>query len=239
MRDSRIVTCPTGRLAKSEFAATRLLDVGPATIHLVCKGVPVCTELGTDPTQWSATSPLWPKGWFPKATQSFREAYRVGEAGDLERALAHLADTRGPELRDWYDVHAQNSGNFRVAHFGREPKPKSGLELDALRDPKRFEGELFERDGFRCRYCGTDVFSTAMLKRFERMVGLHNFRATGTNATRHGVAMAFRAVLDHVEPYNRGGRTDPSNLVTSCWPCNYGKAEYTLPELGLRDPRAV
>jgi len=46
------------------------------------------------------------------------------------------------------------------------------------------------------------------------------------------------ATLDaDVDPHSRGGRTDPSNLVTACWACNYGKSSYTLTELGMEDPR--
>ncbi len=30
--------------------------------------------------------------------------------------------------------------------------------------------------------------------------------------------------------------TNPSNLVTSCGPCNYGKAHYTIEQMGLDDP---
>lgn len=205
----------------------------------MCKKKTFCAELGADPAAWSPTSPLWPKTWFPEATTAFNTAYRAADAGDLEAAVRLLEDTRGPELREWFDVHAQNTGRFRAAHFGRQSTPEPVPDLDPLRKPDRFEAELFERDGCRCRYCGTEVFPTRMLKRFEHMVGSEHFKATGTNATRHGVRMAFSAALDHVVPWSRGGRTDPSNLVTACWPCNYGKAEYTLAELGLKDPRAL
>ena len=205
----------------------------------MCKGVSVCTELGADPALWSHTSPLWPKPWFPEATEAFSAAYASAEAGDMGTALRYLEQARGPELREWFDIHAQNTGRFRVAHYGRKPQPDPLPELDPLRSVKSFERELFDRDGCQCRYCGTQVFPEALLKRFERMVGPEHFKATGTNATRHGVRMAFSAALDHVDPWSRGGRTDPSNLVTACWPCNYGKAEYTLGELGLEDPRTT
>jgi hypothetical protein len=33
-----------------------------------------------------------------------------------------------------------------------------------------------------------------------------------------------------------GGRTDESNLVTSCWSCNYGKANYTVEQIGISNP---
>jgi 5-methylcytosine-specific restriction endonuclease McrA len=203
----------------------------------VCKGVAVCSELGADPALWSPSSPLWPKAWFGEATKAFEVAYQAAEAGELREAVEALERTRGAELREWFDVHAQNTGKFRVAHFGRQPVLADAVDLDPLRRVDRFQKDVFDRDGYSCRYCGTSVFSKPTFQRFEKLVGSDIFRASGDNKTRHGARMAFGATLDHVEPWNRGGRTDPSNLVTACWPCNYGKAEYTLAELGLNDPR--
>jgi hypothetical protein len=67
----------------------------------MCRRSKICTELGEDASRWSTMSPLWPKDWFPQATQSFGAAYRAAEEGDLEQALDWLAETRGPELLDW------------------------------------------------------------------------------------------------------------------------------------------
>jgi hypothetical protein len=76
-----------------------------------------------------------------------------------------------------------------------------------------------------------------VLNAYSEAVGDETFRATGTNAERHGVVLAFRANVDHVIPWNLGGRTNVENLVTACWACNYGKAGYTLEQMGLEDPR--
>jgi 5-methylcytosine-specific restriction endonuclease McrA len=46
----------------------------------------------------------------------------------------------------------------------------------------------------------------------------------------------FVATLDHVIPWSLGGRTDESNLVSSCWSCNYGKANFTVEQIGIRNP---
>ncbi|WP_371179699.1 HNH endonuclease [Ahrensia sp. 13_GOM-1096m] len=43
--------------------------------------------------------------------------------------------------------------------------------------------------------------------------------------------------FDHVVPHSRGRSNHQENIVVSCAPCNYGKAEYSLDELGLKDPR--
>jgi hypothetical protein len=98
--------------------------------------VHVCTELGTDPALWSPSSPLWPKAWFGEATKAFEVAYQAAEAGDLKKALGALEHTREAELREWFDVHAQNTGKFRVAHFGRQPVLKNSVDLDPLRRPR-------------------------------------------------------------------------------------------------------
>ena len=61
---------------------------------------------------------------------------------------------------------------------------------------KRFV--IFERDGFKCRYCG---------------------RAAET-----GVVLE----IDHVKPRSFGGSDDMENLVTACHECNMGKADRLL-----------
>jgi 5-methylcytosine-specific restriction endonuclease McrA len=40
-----------------------------------------------------------------------------------------------------------------------------------------------------------------------------------------GKAPEVRVHVDHVKPRSQGGTNDPSNLVTSCKPCNEGKSD--------------
>ncbi len=204
----------------------------------MCRQSQTCTELGTDPTQWSPSSPLWPKAWFPDAMDQFALAYTAAVAGDLDTARHHLGQTRDRELNTWFDVHAQNTGRFRQMHYGPEPLPVAKPELDPVRRVAPYELEVFTRDHYACRYCGVRILPKPVLKRMEAIVGKDTFDvSTRSNSKRHGIKMAFGGILDHVEPHSRGGRTNPDNLVTSCWPCNYGKSSHTLAELGLQDPR--
>jgi hypothetical protein len=62
---------------------------------------------------------------------------------------------------------------------------------------KRLRFEIFKRDNFRCKYCGSSP----------TVRPLH---------------------VDHVVPVVEGGTDDPENLVTSCEPCNLGKAAVPL-----------
>jgi 5-methylcytosine-specific restriction endonuclease McrA len=56
------------------------------------------------------------------------------------------------------------------------------------------------------------------------------------NLDTHGIVHIYNPVADHVVPWNLGGRTAPSNLVTSCGACNYGKDRYTIEQLGIQSP---
>lgn len=59
----------------------------------------------------------------------------------------------------------------------------------------------------------------------------------GGDQLKHAAFYALNGVLDHVEPYARGGSSSTENIVTACWPCNFGKEDHTIEELGLLDPR--
>lgn len=63
---------------------------------------------------------------------------------------------------------------------------------------KSLRFRILVRDRFRCVYCGASA--------------------------KDGKT---KLEVDHVKPRARGGKTDPSNLVTSCEPCNAGKSDTT------------
>lgn len=58
--------------------------------------------------------------------------------------------------------------------------------------------DVFNRDGFRCRYCGASQEDGAVLH------------------------------VDHVTAVARGGGNDIQNLATACAPCNFGKSAKVL-----------
>lgn len=61
---------------------------------------------------------------------------------------------------------------------------------------------VFQRDGFRCRYCGVSIESGTILH------------------------------ADHVVPESKGGPTTLENLVTACIDCNLGKSDRLLVDAG-------
>lgn len=204
----------------------------------MCRGKQICTELGDQPNTWSKEAPLAPPAWFSEQLTAFSNAVRSAAAGEVTSARDQLRIIRSDDLRTWYVEHGKQAGFCRYPHLGRL-QPEIAMSLpDPKRHPDRLMNEfVFKRDGYRCRYCTLRIIPKEVLEAFSKVVGVDAFCTTGTDLQRYGAALAFRAIADHVVPWSFGGRTDPDNLVTACWPCNFGKDRFTLGQIGLEDPR--
>jgi 5-methylcytosine-specific restriction endonuclease McrA len=203
----------------------------------MCRNADWCSELDPNPKKWSKNCPLPPPRYFNQSLNVFIKAYKAAEAGNKNLAIKLLADTRGEELRNWYIEHGQMSGWHYRAKARKKPKPKryTGV-LEKNKSFAKYEAQVYQRDGYRCGYCGIRVIDTKALLKMEKIVGKKYFKVKGKNNERHGVALALRATIDHIKPLSRGGCTRMDNLVTSCWSCNYGKLNATLEQLGLDNP---
>ena len=203
----------------------------------MCRGKNECSELGTDPNNWDSQCLLPLPDWatdqvliFSRAVDKFIEGYR-------DEALDLISTIRSLELINWSIEHGQMSGRHRKITLG---KPKPAVVPEALRDPvrspRKYQETVFERDGYKCRYCGTKLISQKMMKAFISKLNSEQFAKGSTNLTTHGIIHITWPVADHVIPWNIGGRTNLYNLVSSCGPCNYGKDGYTCEELGIENP---
>jgi len=197
----------------------------------------VCSLLGDDSSTWSRHSPLPPPAWFSASLDYFAQSYQLLAQGQTKAALEALAKTRESEIRDFFVQHGQQSAYFRFQGVPKSIATKRVVGTKAPRMNSKIELEILSRDKHCCRYCGIGVIRKEVFKAYSPRIGEINFPMGKSNATRHGVILGFRAVADHVVPYSEGGATDASNLVTSCWSCNYGKSNCTVAELGLDDPR--
>ncbi len=104
------------------------------------------------------------------------------------------------------------------------------------RDPSRaVETAIYIRDGWRCRFCGCRVVRPDARK---RMMALLPGAITWRNAYGdHPALFVLNGCADHVVPHSLGGASTLENLVTTCAPCNYGRGDMLLEEVGLLDPR--
>jgi hypothetical protein len=194
-----------------------------------------CSELGEDSSLWSASAPLEKPDWIKDSFQILVDAITQASAGKVEIAQTILKNSRDLEMRTWYDVHAQNIAKWRFDAF-KVQTPEPILPLDPVKTFSKFESRLFARDNYKCRYCSDPVISKKMFKEANSVIGSSFLPLGRTNLTRSGFYLMFVATLDHVTPWSLGGKTDESNLVTSCWSCNYGKANFTVEQIGLWNP---
>lgn len=208
----------------------------------MCRNSASCSLLGEDPCAWSKTALLPPPPWLDEQLLIFQTAVQKAATGNRTEAIAILRTMRNDDMRTWFVEHGQVSGRIRADKLGH-PTPK-GFEgkLDPRRLPEKYAAEVYKRDSYRCRYCGIRLVTKQVLQAFENAVGKSafiyrkNLAGRKSNAERHGVTSAFNIVADHVVPHSWGGRTEPSNLVSACPSCNYGKKKYTISQIGLDDP---
>jgi len=199
------------------------------------KGNSFCSELGADASLWSKACPLPKPEWIKTAVVTFKKAIDFALDGEVEAARLILKESRDLDMRAWFDVHAQNIGAWRAKEFKVE-SPKAIVPLDTLKTFGKFEKSLFARDNFRCVYCSSEIFPKKVFKRVQAIVGESYLPLGGTNATRSGFYLLSVGTLDHVLPWSLGGRTDEKNLVTCCWSCNYGKANFSVEKIGIQNP---
>ena len=198
----------------------------------------MCTELGPDASLWPTRSPLPTPEAVLTAGTAVKHALEHVDAGDVERARDLLNACDQASIQSWFIVHAQNAHRFRREHF--HPGPITAIPPEQRDRPypsKSLEREIYDRDLGRCLYCGVEVILVDDQKRLWALVGDDLFAMGRTNLTRSGAMIATRATADHVVPRSQGGKTTPDNLVTACWPCQFGKAEFSPSQLGLKDPR--
>jgi 5-methylcytosine-specific restriction endonuclease McrA len=171
------------------------------------------------------------------AADLLSQAVRAHFDGDsiLAEHLFQKADI--PAIRDWTESIWGPMGVYSqlVKTLGN-PKTLPKNERDSVRMPtKSLEIELLKRDGFNCRFCGIPLI------RKETRVFFHKkypnaVRWGKTNTEQHAAFQAMWMQFDHLIPHARGGKTSKDNLLITCAPCNYGRMNFLVDEIGLFKP---
>lgn len=204
----------------------------------MCRGQDYCTELDKDTSNWNKQSLLDNPKWFNSQIDIFIEAVKLFVIyNDKQGCLNLLSTLRNDEMQDWFIEHGQMSGRHRKNTLNIQKPPIIDESLrDAIRSPKKYQKAVFKRDGYRCRYCGIRLLSQKFVKEFSKKLNSNLFQRGKTNKSTNGLILNFWPVADHVFPWNMGGQTNESNLVSSCSSCNYGKDGYTCEQLGIENP---
>ena len=122
----------------------------------------------------------------------------------------------------------------------RVPNSPPTLAKEMRPQPRKPSAEtelrVKRRDGFFCRFCGIPVIENAIRTRI-RAAYPEALRWGNENSEQHAAFQCMWLQYDHVLPHSRGGESSFDNVVVTCAPCNFGRMEKTLEEVGLIDPR--
>jgi 5-methylcytosine-specific restriction endonuclease McrA len=164
-------------------------------------------------------------------------AHLAGDRVETER-LIRVADD--PRIAQWTESLWGRGGPWM--QLPRPvPDPPPYLKRNARPLPRMptaaQRAQLLARDGHHCRFCGIPLIRAEVRRRF--MDAYPDAARWGRrNVEQHAAFQAMWVQYDHILPNARGGATDLSNLVITCAPCNFGRTDLTLEEVGLLDPRS-
>jgi len=149
------------------------------------------------------------------------------------RRIIQSIDSNG--LKRFFIDVAQHAGSWRFEHNPKQMEHQPVGATKRSTPPRKQLLKLFSRDNYRCRYCGTPIVGDR--KQFialaERLT-MPELVVTGSNEARHGLYLTFRGSHDHLVPLAEGGTNDMDNLLTACWPCQFGKFRFSLDDLRIQ-----
>ena len=158
-------------------------------------------------------------------------------AGKRELAAHLIREADMDEVREWTEsLWGASSPYIRVRGVADGSRTLPKAERVPLRMPNAAEkSALHARDGFHCRFCGIPVI------RKEVRVKLRGLYPDAlpwgrTNSGQHAAFQALWLQYDHLLPHAKGGANDIGNVIITCAPCNYGRSDYTIEEVGLQNP---
>ena len=143
-----------------------------------------------------------------------------------------------PAIREWTEsLWGVNSPYVRFRVVENAPPHLPNEQKVKVRMPTTAEKRaLHERDGYHCRFCGIPVIRATIRERIKK--AYPNALSWGRkNTEQHPAFQAMWLQYDHVLPHARGGNNDLENILITCAPCNYGRWNRILEEVGLIDPR--
>jgi 5-methylcytosine-specific restriction endonuclease McrA len=173
-----------------------------------------------------------------EAARYLDEAVSAHLAGksDLAEELIRRADM--PEIREWSEsLWGKNKTHRNIRMIQNAPASIAREQRTGGRmPPTAVKRALLKRDGYHCRFCGIPVIRETIRRRIKAVYP--NALSWGrTNLTQHAAFQAMWVQYDHILPHARGGDNSLDNMVITCAPCNFGRMNYCLEEVGLIDPR--
>lgn len=177
-------------------------------------------------------------GLYDRAEELFWETQEVNLPVGERTLWNWLNPAWGPKQKD-LELNVRNWRPKGDTH--RVPKELRDGPSSRGKIPESVKAAVFKRDGHRCRYCGIPVISAEIRKLLREVEdGIYAKAIPWINNDEPNEHAAFQCMwlqYDHVMPWSHGGRSNEANVVISCALCNFGKADFTLAQLEVADPR--
>lgn len=150
--------------------------------------------------------------------------------------LIRLADM--PAIKEWTEsLWGKGGPSSRRLVVQNVATPIAIDKRSATRMPNEAEKrDLRQRDGFHCRFCGIPLIRREVRSQMQSQFPTA-LRWGDRNIEQHAAFQAMWLQYDHLVPHAMGGTNEMSNMLITCAPCNFGRAECSLEEVGLADPR--
>jgi len=167
-------------------------------------------------------------------------------AGDHSTAETLLQSANMPEVRAWTESlwggKAANQDQWKYHRFrnvASAPPLLPVAQRIKQRMPSSIErNSIIDRYGRNCVFCGIPLISKKIRETFTSAYP----KAVPwgrTNSAQHAAFQCMWMQFDHVNPHSRGGGNALEDIVVTCAPCNFGRMNWTLEEVGLVDPRTL
>lgn len=154
----------------------------------------------------------------------------------LAKALIKKSDM--PIIREWTEsIWGGRSPYITVRSVPEAPIILEKCDRIKSRMPSKVEKQAIRyRDGFHCRFCRVHVIRKEVRQALKSLYP-EAVSWGRKNVEQHSALQAMWLQYDHVLPHSYGGGNEIENVVITCAPCNFGRMEYLVEEIGLIDPR--
>lgn len=172
-----------------------------------------------------------------EAARILDAAISVHLMGKLDLAETLIQEADLPAIREWTEsIWAKSSlhvkGRKLDTSLPQLPKEK---RIPSRMPSKAEKIELHTRDGFHCKFCGIPLIRKE-IRQYLKNIYPAALEWGRKNIEQHAAFQAMWLQYDHLIPHSRGGDNQLTNIVITCAPCNFGRMNYLVQDVGLKMP---
>ena len=173
-----------------------------------------------------------------QAARYLNDAVTAHLSGDNRKAARLIEKSDMPIIREWTEsIWGARSPHIKFRTVQDAPPILTKNNRIKVRMPSKLGMHtLHNRDGFHCRFCEIHVIRKQVRQTLNKLYP--EVVSWGRkNSEQHAALQAMWLQYDHVLPHSRGGNNELSNVVITCAPCNFGRMDNLVEEIGIIDPR--